>query len=211
MNDPVNTPSQPEVFQKFRSVAVFGSADITQSAYEYDQAYRLAAILAATGVRVVNGGGPGVMQAVTDGAESVNGDTLTVTFEPIGAPFFEGKAGANRPDKEIKTKNYPERLLGLLNYSDAYVVLRGGTGTLSEWATIWLMAHIYYGDHKPFVLVGEYWNEILEVIQKYMFIDETELKVFKVVRRVDQVVPALQELEKELLELRTGLKTVERK
>lgn len=209
MSTPANIPSPPEVFQKFRSVAVFGSADITQAAYEYDQAYRLAALLAATGVRVVNGGGPGVMQAVTEGAESVNGDTLTVTFDPIDAPFFEGRANSNRPDKEIKTKNYPERLLGLLNYSDAYVVLRGGTGTLSEWATIWLMAHIYYGNHKPFVLVGEYWNEILDVIQKHLFIDGTELKVFRVVRRIDQVIPALQELEAELIEIRNGLHSPE--
>lgn len=191
-------PSKKSQFERFKSVAIFGSADIPKDHPVYVQAYEAAQHLADAGVTVVNGGGPGVMRAATDGAKSRKGSTLTVSFAPVDAPFFEGRASDNFPDTEIKAATYPERLLGLLEHSDAFVVVKGGTGTLSEWATIWLMAHIYYGNHKPFVLVGSYWQEVVDVIAKHFFIDEREVKVFRIVDRADQVVAALQDLEKEL-------------
>lgn len=200
---------EEQTFDLFTSVAVFGSADITENEYQYDQSFRLSAALAEAGLKVVNGGGPGVMQGATEGAESVGGDTLAITFEPKDAPFFEGRATTNQADKEIKTKNYPERLLALIDHSDAFVCMKGGTGTLSEWATVWLMAHIYYGKHKPFVLVGEFWQEIVDAVTKNMFVEGPELKVFRIVRRVDQVVPALLELEQELLDLQERIEEEE--
>ena len=40
-------------------------------------------------------------------------------------------------------------MFGLMSQSDLFICFRGGTGTLSEWATAWLLAHLYYGHHKP--------------------------------------------------------------
>src|SRR5690606_25415266 len=110
------------------------------------------------GYRVINGGGPGVMQAATQGAESVDGDTLTITFDPRNASNFEGTAKLNLADETIEAPNYIERVALLIEKADAFVVFKGGTGTISEWGLIWLLAHIYYGQHKPFVLYGEFWH-----------------------------------------------------
>ncbi|MCD8484933.1 LOG family protein [Candidatus Woesebacteria bacterium] len=193
------------VFQVFQNVAIFGSADVNDSSPEYQQAYIIAQLLADTGVRIVNGGGPGVMKAATLGAQSKNGRTLTVTFAPKDAPFFEGRLSDNLPDDEIKTDNYPDRMLRLIRESDAFVILRGGTGTLSEWATAWLMAHIYYGHHKPIVLVGDFWHEVIDVVQKHFFIAEQEVAVYRIVSEPEEVIPALQELEQDLIDQKTVL------
>jgi predicted Rossmann-fold nucleotide-binding protein len=45
----------------------------------------------------------------------------------------------NVVDQEIKTANYLERMAGLMDNADLFVFFRGGTGTLSEWATAWLL------------------------------------------------------------------------
>lgn len=181
-----------------QSVAIFGSADVNDGHPVYRDAFRAAQKLGEHGIRVVNGGGPGVMKAATDGARSVGAPTLSVTFEPKDAPFFEGKLKTNIADREIVTPDYVERLKGLIDASDAYVVFQGGTGTLSEWATIWLMSHIYYGHHKPFVLYGDFWHEVIEVIEKHFFIGELENKVFVIVNTPEAMWEALQKFDQEI-------------
>ena len=60
-------------------VAFYGSADVSTDSSLYKQAYTCAQCLARAGKIIVNGGGPGIMQASTQGAESVGGRTIGVT------------------------------------------------------------------------------------------------------------------------------------
>lgn len=187
-----------------KRVAVFGSADVTEDSPVYQEAFEAAKLLAEEGKLIVDGGGPGVMQAATLGARSVNGHTLAVTFYPTDAPNFVGRFHGNLVDKEIKTKNYIERMFTLMDNADAFVIFRGGTGTLSEWSTAWLLAHLYYGNHKPFVLYGEWWQEVIDVIAKHFIIEGPEMKVFKIARDAQEMLYILDEFEAEMRERDAG-------
>lgn len=193
--------SEMSTFARFKNIAIFGSADVTETSDLFLQAQEMGKLLAEAGVTVVNGGGPGTMLAATRGARLGGGQSLTISFRPQDAPYFEGKDGINVADRDIEAKNYPERLGLLIEHSDAFVMLKGGTGTLSEWSTVWLMAHIHYGHHKPFVLVGEGWKELIAAAQKGFFIGPEEEKVFRVVDSIHDAIPALQALESHLLQL----------
>jgi uncharacterized protein (TIGR00725 family) len=188
-------------FSQFKNIAIFGSADVSEDSDLFKQVYEMAGLLAKSGVTVVNGGGPGTMYAATKGAKDAGGEVLTVSFRPQDAPFFEGKDGLNTATRDIEARNYPERVGLLLENSDAFVMFKGGTGTLSEWAMVWLMAHIYYGHHKPFVLVGEFWHDLIATVKKGFFIDQEEELVYKIVTTNAQVIPALQALESHLLQV----------
>lgn len=176
-------------------VAIFGSADIDEQHPIYHQAFRVSAELARKGKIIVDGGGPGVMAAATRGAQSVGGKTITVTFKPVGMPGFEGKSVDNQPDLEIKTGNYIERLYGLIEESDAYVIFRGGTGTLSEWATVWLLAHLQYGNHKPIILYGDFWHSFMMTVKDNFMIDEIEAGICSIAITPTQVIEALEDQE----------------
>jgi predicted Rossmann-fold nucleotide-binding protein len=147
---------------------------------------------------VINGGGPGVMAAATEGAQSAGGETLAVTFYPTDMPGFEGRFAENHVDKEIKTANYIERMFGLMDNADAFIIFQGGTGTLSEWATAWLLAHLYYGHHKPLVLYGAFWRQVMAVMKENFFIGKTEQLVYKIVDNEEELIQVLDEFEKEL-------------
>jgi uncharacterized protein (TIGR00730 family) len=190
-------------FSTFKNIAIFGSADVAENSDLFKQVHEMAGMLAKAGVTVVNGGGPGTMYAATKGAIEAGGEVLTVSFRPQDAPFFEGKDGLNTATRDIEARNYPERVALLMENSDAYVMFKGGTGTLSEWAMVWLMSHIYYGHHKPFVLVGEFWHELIAAVKMGFFIDAEEEKVFRIVATNAEVIPALQALESHLLQLQT--------
>ncbi|PWU23777.1 hypothetical protein C5B42_01990 [Candidatus Cerribacteria bacterium 'Amazon FNV 2010 28 9'] len=181
-----------------KRVAIFGSADIKPDSELYKDAFEAAKLLAQEGKLIVDGGGPGVMQAATLGAKSVGGQTLAVTFNPVDATYYEGRFQGNVVDKEIKTKNYIERMFTLMDNADAFVIFRGGTGTLSEWATTWLLAHLYYGHHKPFVLYGGWWQDVVDVITKHFLIEGPEMKVFKIANTAQEMLYIFDEFEEEM-------------
>lgn len=192
------TIPKPQYHCSIENIAIFGSADVDEKHPLYEEVFRVSRHLAYNGKRIVNGGGPGVMAAATAGAQSVKGKTLTVTFEPTDMPEFEGKFNKNIPDKEIKTAHYVERMFGLMNNADAFICFQGGTGTLSEWATAWLLAHLYYGNHKPLILYGEFWYDLHRVVEEHFFIGEKELQVYKIVTSEEAILSALQDFEDEL-------------
>lgn len=182
----------------FKRVAFFGDAAVLPDNPHYQAAYHAAKKLAKAGYTIVNGGGPGVMDAATRGAESVDGETVSVTFYPEDASGFEGRYLANITDHEIKTKNYIERMYGLMEQSDIYLMFNGGTGTLSELGVSWVLAKLYYGHHKPFILVGSFWRPIIGAIHDNMLIDAKEMDVFRIVDGVDDILPKMKELERAL-------------
>ena len=193
----INIPSKKD-HHNIRYVAIFGSADVDKKHPLYQEAFKVARYLAYNDKVIINGGGPGVMDAATAGAESAGGETIAVTFYPKDMPEFEGRYHNNNVDKEIKTANYIERMFGLINHADAFVIFKGGTGTLSEWSTAWLLAHLHYGNHKPLILYGEFWYEVIHVIDKHFFIGEKEKQVYKIVKNEKEMIQALNEFEQEI-------------
>lgn len=179
-----------------KNVAFFGDANLDELNPTYKSAFELGKILAEKGLSIVNGGGPGVMNASTQGALSGGGKTLSVTFDPINAPGYEGRYAKNITDKEIKTTNYIERMFGLLEHADAFIIFKGGSGTISEWGTAWVLAKLYYGHHKPFILYGDHWYPIIDAVKSNMNIDEQEMSVFEIVDRIEDVYPTLEKFER---------------
>jgi predicted Rossmann-fold nucleotide-binding protein len=140
------------------------------------------------------------MRAVSEGAKAAKGKAIGVTFYPKDITNFEGRDPKNPIDKEIITKNYLERTLKLLELGDAYVVFRGGTGTISEFGMAWGLARLYFGHHKPLILYGSFWNDIIKSFERNMRIRPEDLKVYKVVDTPEEVYKAIQIFEDVLRE-----------
>jgi len=175
-----------------KNVAFFGDANIPKSDPVYKDAFVVAQELAERGFTIVNGGGPGVMDASTQGAIAGNGETVSVTFYPKDATNFEGRYLGNMTSEEIITSNYIERMFKLMEHSDLFIMFKGGSGTMSEFGTAWVLANIYFGHHKPFLLFGSFWLDIIDVLRRNMNIDAKEMSVFEIVTRREDVYPAIK-------------------
>jgi len=199
MKTQIKVPT-PQQHCAIKNIAIFGSADVDKKHPLYQEVFKVARYLAYHDKVVVDGGGPGTMDAATKGAQAGGGETLAVTFYPKDMPEFEGRFHENNVDKEIKTANYIERMFGLMNHADAFICFRGGTGTLSEWATAWLLGHLYYGNHKPLILYGEFWKDLMDVVNDQFLIGEKEKSIYKIVKDEKELIEALEFFEKELSE-----------
>ncbi len=140
------------------TVTIFGSSAPVPGSENYAAAYDCGRLLAEAGFTVCNGGYAGTMEAAAQGARSAGGNTIGVTVS-------EWPRKANEwIQKEIRTADLPERLAKLIELGDAYVVLRGGTGTLLEYAYVLEFINKGIIRNKPIVLLGDSWNGVMEAL-----------------------------------------------
>ncbi|SRR5258708_10783877 len=181
--------------QKIKHISYFGFADAAPNDPLYKEAYECSKFLTSKGYVAINGGGPGTMRAVSEGAKAAGGRVIGVTFYPKDISNFEGRDPQNPIDEEIVTKNYLERTLKLLELGEIYVVFKGGSGTLSEWGMAWGLARLYFGHHKPLILYGEFWNAIIKALIDNMRIRPEELKVYRVVNSPEEAYETIKLFE----------------
>lgn len=179
-------------------IAIFGFADTKEDEKLYQEAFAVAKALAEAGYTVVDGGGPGVMRAATEGAKSAGGKVVGITFYPEDEMNYEGRDPQNNFDEEIKTGNFVERTLALMHEGQVYVIFNGGTGTISEFGMAWGLARLYFGHHKPLILYGKFWQNIIAAFKENMMLRPEELEVYKIVDSPQEVLEAIKQFEEEL-------------
>lgn len=178
-----------------RNISFLGYSASIETDPEYRAAYETAKLLAAHGYTIVNGGGPGVMQASSLGAKAGGGRTIGVTFYPKEISNFEGRMMTNPLDEEVITDNYLARTLKLLELGHIYVFFNGGTGTISEFGMAWGLARLYFGHHKPLILYGDFWQNIVDSFRENMRLRPEEMEVFKIVNSPEKVLAAIHHFE----------------
>jgi uncharacterized protein (TIGR00730 family) len=141
-------------------ITVFGSSRPHEGDPHYAIAQELGTQLARHGFAVCSGGYDGVMEAVSRGAKDAGGHTLGITAE-----FFSARANA-WIDEVIAVKTWQERLFALIERASGYVACPGGTGTLVELAVVWEMINKRVMPAKPFVIVGDFWQPIIERVRE---------------------------------------------
>lgn len=180
---------------KFTNICCFGFSDAKPEDKLYQEASLVASLISKEGYTIVNGGGPGVMRATTEGAKAVGGKAIGITFHPQDMTFFEGRDKGNDVDELIECPDYVTRTLKLLEYGECYIIFNGGTGTLSEFAMAWALARLYYGHSKRFILYGGYWYPIMEEITRLMKIRKEELELYRIAVEPKDVIAAIHEFE----------------
>ncbi len=183
---------------EIKSISFFGCACGEKGDPHFDGAYATAQAVANSGRRVVNGGGPGIMLASTQGAKLAGGKTAAVYYRPVLATNFKGEYATHDADETFEEANYVLRTKKLMELSDAYIVFNGGTGTISEFGMVWGVARLYFGHHKPVILYGDFWRHIIKGFKEHMLIRPEELAVITIVETPAEAVAALDEYERVL-------------
>ena len=143
------------------SVVVFGSSQAQRESPHFSLAADLGAALARRGAEVRCGGYGGVMEAVASGAKSAGGRVVGCTLRW----FAESRAPNSHLDEVHESPSLHSRIECLLRGSRGAVVLPGGVGTLNELFWVWTLL-LFDRDDGPqsIVLLGEPWEELLEVL-----------------------------------------------
>ena len=153
-----------------RVVSVFGGSRATENSPDYRDAYQLGRLLAEHGYALCNGGYHGTMAAAARGAKDGHGRTIGITVEALA------RLGPNPwIDEEVSTTTLFARLEQLVSLGDAYVVLRGGIGTLLELALVWNLLQLQTFPYKPIVALGPAWQHVLRALPRHLAVRPEDL------------------------------------
>ena len=175
------------------AVSVFGSARTAQGTPDYDRAEHIGAGLAKAGYAVITGGGPGIMEAANKGALSVGGVSVGLGIE------LPQEMGLNDyVEIGIEFRYFFVRKTVFVKYSQAFVVLPGGFGTLDELFEALTLVQTGKITKFPVVLVGsEYWSGLLSWIHGTLLaqgkISAADPELFRVVDDPAEVVKIIVE------------------
>jgi uncharacterized protein (TIGR00730 family) len=176
-------------------VTIFGSARVKPSNPYYKMADEIAFQLVKHGYGVITGGGPGIMEAGNRGANRAKGKSVGLNIylphEQKGNIYID-------PDKLITFDYFFVRKVMFVKYSQGFIVMPGGFGTLDELMEALTLIQTKKIGRFPIVLVGKkFWSGLVEWWRKVLvtekMIDADDHYLFEVVDTPEDAVKVIEE------------------
>jgi uncharacterized protein (TIGR00730 family) len=175
-------------------VSIFGSARTKPEDKYYKLAQDIAHKIVDHGYGVITGGGPGIMEAGNKGAHLGGGTSvglnIVLPFEQHDNPYIDA-------DKSINFDYFFVRKVMFVKYSQGFVVMPGGFGTLDELFEAITLIQTKKIDKFPIILVGtEFWSGLMDwvkatLLAKFATISAHDLDLIHIVDNEDEVLDIL--------------------
>ncbi|MGY8916219.1 MAG: LOG family protein [Flavobacteriales bacterium] len=171
-------------------VSIFGSARTKEGDPYYELATRIAKSISEAGYGIITGGGPGIMEAGNRGAHLAGGTSvglnIDLPFEQHDNPYIDA-------DKSLDFDYFFVRKVMFVKYSQGFVVMPGGFGTLDELFEAITLIQTNKIEKFPIILVGtEFWEGLFEWVRNIMLkkgnISALDMDLIKLVDTEEQVV-----------------------
>ena len=173
-------------------VTVFGSARFPADHKWYQVAREIGGRAAGLGFSVMTGGGPGIMEAANRGAKEAGGRS-------IGCNIVLPQEQAANPyiDRLVTFKYFFVRKVMLVKYSQAFVIMPGGFGTMDEAFEAATLMQTGKIRRFPVIFVGTaYWQPLFDFLRNGMLqkgtIGENDLSLLWLTNSVDDVLDVLE-------------------
>ena len=170
-------------------VSIFGSARTHNENKYYQMAVETGRLLTERGYGVITGGGPGIMEAGNKGAYEAGGKSVGLNIE---LPFEQFHNKYIDRDKILEFDYFFIRKVMFMKYSQGYIVLPGGFGTMDELFEAMTLIQTGKIARFPIVLVGvDYWSGLIDWIKNTMLekernINAEDLNLFRLVDTAEE-------------------------
>jgi len=180
-------------------VTIFGSARTKPEDSNYLLAEKIAYKISKAGYGVITGGGPGIMEAGNKGAHLGGGTSVGLNIE---LPFEQHFNPYIDADKNLQFDYFFVRKVMFVKYSQGFVVMPGGFGTLDELFEAITLIQTKKVAKFPVILVGKhFWSGLIDwvktvLIEKYQTVSSDDLNLIKIVDNEDEVLEVLDNFYK---------------
>lgn len=169
-------------------VSIFGSARLAPDSTYYKMAVEVAEKITQIGFGIITGGGPGIMEAGNKGAKNAGGKSIGLNIE---LPFEQHFNPFIDKNYSLDFNYFFVRKVMFVKYSQGFVVMPGGFGTLDELSEALTLIQTAKIARFPIVLVGsDFWSGLLDwfkdTLLKTGMISEEDLNLYRVVDNADE-------------------------
>ncbi len=175
-------------------VSIFGSARTKPGDKYYELTVRVAEKIVESGYGVITGGGPGIMEAGNKGAHLGGGTSvglnIDLPFEQHDNPYIDS-------DKSLDFDYFFVRKVMFVKYSQGFVVMPGGFGTLDELFEAMTLIQTHKIEKFPIILVGKsFWKGLIDwvkstLLEKNGNISPKDMDLIHLVDTEDEVIEIL--------------------
>lgn len=171
-------------------VSIFGSARLREDSPYYQMAVDIAEKITQLGFGIITGGGPGIMEAGNRGAHNKGGKSIGLNIELPHEQHFNPYINK---DYSIDFNYFFIRKVMFVKYSQGFIVMPGGFGTLDELSEALTLIQTNKIAKFPIVLVGsEFWSGLLDWFKTTLvnngMIAAEDTNLFRVVDTADEAV-----------------------
>jgi len=109
---------------------------------------------------------------------------------------YEGQSEENvrLADKIYEESNYMERMNKLAQAADAFLVFKGGTGTIAELGYVWSVAKFEHGNHEPVIMVGRGWRRMINELNRFLKLEKIEMDVINFANDGNDVIKIVKKI-----------------
>ena len=180
-------------------VSIFGSARTKPNHKYYELAVEVAEKIVANGYGIITGGGPGIMEAGNKGAHIAGGTSVGLNIE---LPFEQHNNPYIDKDKSLDFDYFFVRKVMFVKYSQGFVVMPGGFGTLDELFEALTLIQTHKIETFPIILVGkEFWGGLFNWVKTTLIeagnISPKDLDLLHMVDTSEEVIDILNSFYKE--------------
>lgn len=175
-------------------ISIFGSARKAPDDPDYKLSTEVGRLLVENGYGVITGGGPGIMEAGNKGAHEAGGVSVGLN---MNLPHEQHHNPYINPETSLEFDYFFVRKVMFMKYSQGYVVLPGGFGTLDELFEAMTLIQTGKSKRFPIVLVrSEFWGGLVDWIKETLLaknatISEGDLDLIQVVDTAEEAVAIL--------------------
>jgi uncharacterized protein (TIGR00730 family) len=175
-------------------ISIFGSARTAPKDPYYRLTTEIAESVVNSGLGIITGGGPGIMEAANLGAKNAGGISvglnINLPFEQKANPYID-------EDKLMNFEYFFVRKVIFMKYSQGFVVMPGGFGTLDELFEALTLIQTEKIKKFPIILVGKkFWGGLMDWINTFLLkehkIDPDDLDLIRVVETKEEVLEHLE-------------------
>ena len=176
-------------------VSIYGSARTGPETPTYKASRAVASALVDAGYGVITGGGPGVMEAGNRGAQDRDGVSVGLNIE---LPFEQSHNDFINADTCLNFDYFFVRKVMFVKYSQAFVVMPGGFGTMDELFEALTLMQTNKITKQPIVLYdSHFWGGLLEwfqqtMLEKYKTISDDDDDLFRLANSPEEVIEHIQ-------------------
>ncbi|MFA6471476.1 MAG: TIGR00730 family Rossman fold protein [Candidatus Latescibacterota bacterium] len=146
------------------AVSIFGSAKLKEGSPYYEAARTIGRILSESGLVVITGGGPGIMEAGNRGAAEAGNLSVGLNIE-----LPSEQMPNEYQNLSLEFRYFFVRKMMFVKYSIGYIIFPGGFGTIDETFEALTLSQTEKIKHFPVVLFGtKYWGGLLDWLKSTM-------------------------------------------
>ena len=177
------------------SISIFGSARTEESDPYYKKTVEIASMISEMGFGIISGAGPGIMEAANKGAKLAKGKSIGLR---INLPFEQFTNEYVDDEYLLKFDYFFVRKLMFQKYSQGFIVMPGGYGTLDELFNALTLIQTKKSKLFPIILVGKkhyepFFNWIKGTLAENKLISPEDIDLINLVEEKEEVKQILSD------------------